>query len=78
MSIANSAAMNTGVHVPFFILCWSTVDLQCCVSGVQKSESVIRVSTVFHILFPCKLLQNIARVPVLYGSSWLIMYLSIC
>ena len=46
----------------YFILFWSTVDLRVVlVSGVRQSESVIHihVSTLFQILFPNRLLQNI-------------------
>ena len=43
-----------------FILYWSIVDLQCCVSGVHQSESVIHthVSIIFQILFHDGLSQD--------------------
>ena len=44
-----------------FILYWSIVDLQCCISGVQQRDSVIHIhiAILSQILFPHRLLQNI-------------------
>ena len=45
-----------------FILYWSIVDLQCCVSfRCTESDSVIHtpISILFQILFPYRLLRNI-------------------
>ena len=41
-----------------FILCRSIIGSQCCVSGIQQSDSVIHthVSILFQILFPHRLL----------------------
>ena len=54
---------------------WRIVDLQCCVlvSGIQQTESVKHVSTLFKILFPYRSLQSI-EFPVLYSRSSLVMY----
>ena len=72
----------------FFLFCaiflkfyWSIIDLQCCVSGVQQSDSVIHI----FILFQSFLLQVITEYwvefPVLYSRSLLVTYLiysSVC
>ena len=54
---------------------WSVVDLQCCVlvSGIQQSESVKYISTLFKILFPYRSLQSI-EFPVLYSRSLFVIY----
>ena len=51
------------------------------VSGVQQSDSVIRIhiSILFQILFPFRLLKNIEQSSLCYtvGPCWLSIYLSI-
>ena len=51
-----------------FILYWSIVDLQCCISGVQQRDSVIHIhiAILSQILFPHRLLQNIEQRPLCY------------
>ena len=41
--------------------------------GVQQRDSLIHVSTLFQILFPLRLLQNIEQFPVVYGRSLLVI-----
>lgn len=57
-------------HAPFsersmclklFILYWRTVDWQCCVSGVQQSDSVLDVSILSQILPPFRWFYNIEK-----------------
>ena len=64
----------------YFILQYSS---QCCVSGVQHSDSVIHlhVSILFQILFPFRLLQNIEQRSLCYtvGPCWLsILNIVVC
>ena len=40
------------------LLNWSMVDLQCCVSGVKQSKSVIATFFIFNVLFLYKPLQS--------------------
>lgn len=44
-----------------FILYWRTVDWQCCVSGVQQSDSVLDVSILSQILPPFRWFYNIEK-----------------
>ena len=55
--------------------CWSIVDLQCCVSALLQSESVILIciSILFQILFPHGSLQSV-KFPGLYSRSLLAIY----
>ena len=43
----------------FFFFNWSIVDLQCCILGIQQSDSVIPISVLFQILFSVRFSQNI-------------------
>ena len=63
---------------------WSIVDLQCCVSGVQQTDSVIYTYTYtynFQILFSYRLLRNIEYSSLCYiGDPHLlfILYIVVC
>ena len=46
-----------------FILYWSIVDLQCCVSDVQQSDSIIHISIPFQIFFHVGYYRILSRVP---------------
>ena len=64
-----------------FLSNWAIVDLQCCVSGVQQSDSVIHISILFQILFPFGLLQNTEQSSLCYtvGPCWLsILNIVVC
>ena len=63
-----------------FILYWSIVDLQCCISGIQQSDSLtyVHISILLQIVFPCRLLQNTEEFPVLYSRFLLIIYFIHC
>lgn len=44
-----------------FILYWRVVDWQCCVSGVQQSDSVMHVSILSQILPPFRWFYHIEK-----------------
>ena len=53
------------LNLIFIILHWCIVDLQCCVSAVQQSDSVIHmhISILFQILFHIGYYRLFSRVP---------------